>query len=1576
MNPSIQRLLMSAAQKINTSGWSLENIADSAGIAITAIGTSGGYPTGTESGDLMIGNTTGKVIKYTNSSWTPITYLNSTGQAWKDAEITVIRPSFDYSIIAGKKGQLALTQGVSGFNAEIVNTSAWGETDILSLELGINTSLNGFTYGQGTLLIGGSSGKIAWTLMSSPGDYLSNFSNKVSTIPGWDTLGTLGDVVSIIYKGPWYGNTPPVTADLNPNRARYDGDTSGWFAFSRSGRFVVHDHHWTSGQAGITNDFSSGWTERTSLRNLIGTSGDTLVKVIIQNNKFIAVSKQGNVFLSYDGIGAWESRGNVWDSATETSLTKEVLDFYFDGQYFNVLTKINGVIKLKKHEQLTHDQDELKIWVTDDTQYQSDPYTIFHYNGKYYVTGSNGRLYVKTQAITPVNKSILTPMVVTVGATINSTPFTIYFDFFNLALSRFESADLVILNDIGEVQRASVHGTQVSCQRVSYQIGVQTLSPQTTRTKLSISRGNTGKVRIFGRRYGFQTIQYFDRRPEITDPGFTSPISEINQWGNAQFLRLDGAFASNQSLQTLPTEEMPPFSFCDSLAGMFANCSLLNSFPKLPSALGAIESIGGMLYNCREFNQPIVSSDGGQLNTFRLANASYLLNNAIKFNNKISLVLNGTGSPVASYTKNLSYMFYGCSALTGTFDNSITNLSFITDSFYTVNCQGMFYNCRNLNVNLNTWNTSRVTDMSYMFHGCNTFNGTLNSWDTGNVTNMRYMFQGANAFNQPIGYNSTTGAWNTGNVTNMSYMFSGAKAFNQPIGTWDTSKVTDMSGMFQYAEVFNQNIGNWNTANVIYMVRMFMAFVSGSLGALSQFNNGSPIGQAGTNSLNWNVSKVVNAARMFSDARWFNSPINFTGAWQGFPNTIQYFEYDIDSMFEGALVFNQPLNWDLSKAQSLRKVFKNANAFNGSISGWKIDSVTTMYEMFRGATAFNQPIDYNSTTGAWNTSNVTSLENTFYAASAFNQPIGNWNTSKVTNLMYTFGAASSFNQPIGNWNTGNVLFLQGAFNAASAFNQPLNSWNTSKVINLSATFAAATAFNQPLNNWNTSAVTDMSSTFAAASSFNQPIGTWNTANVIRMSQMFDSATLFNQDIGGWNTGKVTTMYRMFFAAAQFNQSIGSWNTQNVTTMEGMFTRASKFNQPIGGWNTGNVTNMANMFDEALVFNQPIGSWNTSKVTNMSYMFARALAFNKNLSGWCVTQLPSQPLGFNTMDPGITSIWIQPKPQWGTCPAAPMPDIFSVAITSNQVKLNLSTYASNQGWDGNSPLIVTINPGVYIYSDFPNDFTPGLFIQGTYPNGITLNNYGNIIGAGGGGTNSLTKNGGPALRIDSSKVTINNFGNIAGGGGRGGTLTINDVVYGSGGGGGAGGGAGLPSLGSGVGGTGGSLGQAGTAGSQGLTISTGYNLYSGTLATYTERQTTFGGGGGGGRILPGSGGTNGNSPSNMGGAGGGSGGAGGSVKQVLYLQTGSVGTYTWVGGTGGSAGQAGSNVIGPGQYGIEFQVLPGAGGGGWGAPGGSATATYYGSSTVEIYSGGLGGPAIIKTQTFTLNNNGNVYGSII
>jgi surface protein len=358
-----------------------------------------------------------------------------------------------------------------------------------------------------------------------------------------------------------------------------------------------------------------------------------------------------------------------------------------------------------------------------------------------------------------------------------------------------------------------------------------------------------------------------------------------------------------------------------------------------------------------------------------------------------------------------------------------------------------FEGCSNLNITAtDVPNLNNVSNMFSMFRGCSSLNSpaNINTWNTSTISEMSFIFSGATVFNQNISN------WNTALVTDMSQMFMSASAFNQNIGSWVTKNVTNMSLMFNNAGAFNQDISSWNTANVTNMYAMFAA--------AKDFNQ--PIA---TLDSNWNTSNVTNMAFMFTGALAFNQNI---GNWNTQNVTT------MNNMFYKASMFNQDISaWNTSNVTDMGGMFTNATAFNQNIRSWITTNVTDFSLMFYGATAFNQPI--GTIGGSWNMQNATNMTSMFFGATAFNQNISAWNIINVTNMSAMFWGATAFNQNIGNWNTYSTTNMVGMFKNAPSFNQDISNWNTSNVKYFNRMFENATAFNQNLGSWNLDSATQL-----------------------------------------------------------------------------------------------------------------------------------------------------------------------------------------------------------------------------------------------------------------------------------------------------------------------------------------------------------------------------------------------------------------------------------------------------------------------------------------------------------------------
>ena len=116
------------------------------------------------------------------------------------------------------------------------------------------------------------------------------------------------------------------------------------------------------------------------------------------------------------------------------------------------------------------------------------------------------------------------------------------------------------------------------------------------------------------------------------------------------------------------------------------------------------------------------------------------------------------------------------------------------------------------------FNTSRVINMSTMFQNCiNLSSLDLSSFDTSNVTDMSYMFAGGPGNKMSLTEIKGIEKFNTSRVINMSTMFQNCINLSSlDLSSFDTSNVTDMSYMFYGTKnLKNIYVGpNWTMKNV------------------------------------------------------------------------------------------------------------------------------------------------------------------------------------------------------------------------------------------------------------------------------------------------------------------------------------------------------------------------------------------------------------------------------------------------------------------------------------------------------------------------------------------------------------------------------------------------------------------------------------------------------------------------------------------------------------------------------------------------------------------------------------------
>ena len=321
-----------------------------------------------------------------------------------------------------------------------------------------------------------------------------------------------------------------------------------------------------------------------------------------------------------------------------------------------------------------------------------------------------------------------------------------------------------------------------------------------------------------------------------------------------------------------------------------------------------------------------------------------------------------------------------------------------------VSMNNMFWNSKAESIDLSSFDTSKVTDMSYMFReSVATEIKGLENFDTSNVTNMSNMFYKSQATSLDLS------SFDTSNVTSMSWMFHDSAATEiKGLEKFNTSKVTNMSYMFSDTKVTTLNLSNFDTSNVTDMVYMFSSSKATTLD-LSNFN----------------TSKVTSMASMFSSSK---------------ATTLDLSSFDtsnvtnMSDMFSGSITNRMAAteikgleNFNTSKVTNMESMFSCSKATSLDLSNFNTSNVTNMAGMFSYSNVTS--LDLSN----FDTSNVTNMNSMFSTSVATEiKGLENFDTSKVTNMNYMFSQSKVTTLNLSSFDTSNVTNMNMMFASSKA----------------------------------------------------------------------------------------------------------------------------------------------------------------------------------------------------------------------------------------------------------------------------------------------------------------------------------------------------------------------------------------------------------------------------------------------------------------------------------------------------------------------------------------------------------------
>ena len=393
------------------------------------------------------------------------------------------------------------------------------------------------------------------------------------------------------------------------------------------------------------------------------------------------------------------------------------------------------------------------------------------------------------------------------------------------------------------------------------------------------------------------------------------------------------------------------------------------------------------------------------------------------------------GSLSTSGVTDMSYMFFGCSALTS--------------------------------LDLSGLDTSKVTDMRWMFYGCSGPTSLdLSGWNTSEVTDMGYMFCGYKALTS-----LDLSCWNTSKVTGMDSMFSGCEALTSlDLSGWNTSKVTGMDSMFNGCSALTSlDLSGWNTSEVTGMGSMFF----GCLALTSLDLSG------------WNTSKVTDMDSMFNKCSALKS-LDLSGL-----DTSKV--TDMRWMFCGCSSLT-PLGlskWNTSRVMDMYGMFNGCLALKSlDLSKWNTSRVTDMGSMFFGCSGLT-----SLGLSKWNTSRVTDMRSMFYDCSALKSlDLSGWNTSKVTDTCWMFNGCSALTSlDLSGLDTSCVTGMLGMFRGCETLNEVVMGEKT--ILLWNSDFGSSYDYSLFTDTWERAGSRDQLASSELADGVAHP-GTWRRVPIV------------------------------------------------------------------------------------------------------------------------------------------------------------------------------------------------------------------------------------------------------------------------------------------------------------------------------------------------------------------------------------------------------------------------------------------------------------------------------------------------
>ena len=646
-----------------------------------------------------------------------------------------------------------------------------------------------------------------------------------------------------------------------------------------------------------------------------------------------------------------------------------------------------------------------------------------------------------------------------------------------------------------------------------------------------------------------------------------------------------------------------------------SNCPILTQINLNKANLSAHPQLIKLnLSNCPELGGNLRIDNSKLLQELNIENTAISgINFPPRMRNLLKLKVGGTNITSlnlstwdTSNVTDMSSMFSNCNGLIS-LDLSGWNTSKVTTMY------SMFYNCNNLTSleGIENWDTSKVTDISYMFKRCKNLTSLdLSGWDTSKVTGMADIFRDCSSLTS-----LDVSGFDTANITNMANMFSNCNSLTSlDLSGFDTSKVTSMNAMFYYcSSLTSLDLSGFDTSKVTDMNHAFD-------------NSNNLIEIKAENCSETTLLKIIpQLPTRTTDKKGYISARNITDEITAQANAIYWF-------FKLGYTVAKFTTTDATKLPAFNNdyVYAVSEIIDNGDGTSTID--ITSWDDF-SSVSFNSNTALVGVEKLKVTSNVTNMGGMFNnCGSLTSLDLSGWDTSNVTNMFDVFARCKNLtNLDLSGWDTSKVTAMNGMFyNCNNLTSLDVSGFDTSKVTSMGSMFAYCSSLTslEGIGEWDTSNVTSMNAMFNACNKLTslEGIGEWVTSKVTTMQSMFDNCgSLTSLDISNFDTSNVTNMGGMFNNCGSLTSlDVSGFDTSNVTDMSFMFRGCSNLtNLDLSSFNTFNVISISNIFHDCsgLTSLEGIREWKTSKISYMRNLFRGCSSLTSlDVSGWDTSKI--------------------------------------------------------------------------------------------------------------------------------------------------------------------------------------------------------------------------------------------------------------------------------------------------------------------------------------------------------------------